>query len=97
MGNLCALNHNVVHGPNAPRSWIDGPNEVQIAVMLRSNLFREVRARRTNAQPAPAELYRIVNQLTAQQLAEVPFPVPSIVDFLAESAAAAPAGLELTP
>ena len=45
----------------------------------------------------PAELYQIVNELTAQQLAEVPFPVPSIVDVLAESAAAASAGLELTP
>ena len=51
VGNLCALEHNVAHGASAPGSWGDGPpeNQVQITVMLRSELFREVRARKTDA------------------------------------------------
>ena len=86
MGNLCALEHNVAHGASAPGSWGDGPPEsqVQITVMLRSDLFRELRARKKDACPWPSELFRIVNNETARHLAEVPFPLPNIAAVLAE-------------
>ena len=85
VGNMCALEHNVVHGATSPGSWGDGPSEVQIMVMLRSDLFREIRARRINACPGPHELFRLVNRDTARHLAEVPFPLPVLADVLAES------------
>ena len=86
VGNLCALEHNVAHGASAPGSWGDGPpeNQVQITVMLRSDLFRQVRARNVNECPGPHELFRIVNNETARHLAEVPFPLPDIAAVLAE-------------
>ena len=86
VGNLCALEHNVAHGASAPGSWGDGPPEsqVQITVMLRSDLFRQVRARKKDACPGPPELFRIVNNETARHLAEVPFPLPDIAAVLAE-------------
>ena len=86
VGNLCALEHNVVHGATSPGSWGDGPPEsqVQIMVMLRSDLFREIRARTINACPGPHELFRIVNRETARHLAEVPFPLPDLATVLAE-------------
>ena len=86
VGNLCALEHNVVHGATSPGSWGDGPPEsqVQIMVMLRSALFREIRARTINACPGPHELFRIVNREAARHLAEVPFPLPDLATVLAE-------------
>ena len=88
VGNLCALEHNVVHGETAPGSWGD----VQIMVMFRSDVFREVRGRTINACPGPQELFRIVNLMTARHLAEVPFPLPDIAAVLSECPLAA--GLE---
>ena len=87
VGNLCALEHNVAHAATSPGSMGDGPPEsrVQVMVMLRSDLFRECRAREINACPAPSELFRIVNHETARHLEEVPFPLPDIVAVLAES------------
>ena len=48
VGNFCSLEHNVVHGATSPGTLDDGPpeNRVQIMVMLRSDLFREGRARK---------------------------------------------------
>ena len=80
VGNLCALEHNVVHGETAPGSWDD----IQIMVMFRSDFFREARSRKINACPGPQELFRIVNMLTARHLAEVPFPVPDIAAVISE-------------
>ena len=67
VGNLCALNHNVVHSAHAAGSYGEGPpsEQVQIAVMLRSDVFRAARARRLNATPGPGELFRTVNSETA--------------------------------
>ena len=78
IGNMCALRHNVVHGAHAPGSCGAGlPSEqFQIAVMLRSDVFRECRARKINATPGPAELYDLVNLETARMIAERPFLPP---------------------
>ena len=67
VGNLCALHHFVVNGEHAAGSYGEGPpsEQVQIAVMLRSDVFGAARARRLNATPGPGELFRIVNSETA--------------------------------
>ena len=90
IGNLCALNHNVVHGEHAPGSCGEGPpsEQVQIAVMLRSDVFRAARARRINATPGLGELFHIVNSETAKHLAEQPFHLPDLAAVIAESPAA---------
>ena len=87
IGNLCALNHNVEHGEHAAGSYGQGPpsQQVQIAVMLRSDVFRAARARRINATPGPGELFRIVNTETAKHLAEQPFHLPDLAAVIAES------------
>ena len=86
IGNLCALNHNVQHRQDAPGSRGQGPptQQVQIAVMLRSDLFREVRSRKKNAIPGPQELFRLVNTVTARHIAEVPFRLPDLAAVIAE-------------
>ena len=53
VGNLCALEHNVAHGASAQGSYGPPENKVQITVMLRSDLFRQVRARKKDACPGP--------------------------------------------
>ena len=79
----------MAHGETSPgamgHGFVPTKSQVQIMVMLRSDLFRECRARRINACPAPSELFRIVNQVTARHLEEVPFPLLDIVAVLAES------------
>ncbi len=74
VGNLCALSHNVVHGEHAAGSYGGGPpsEQVQIAVMLRTDVFRAARARTINATPGLAELFDVVNSATAIHLAEQP-------------------------
>ena len=87
VGNLCALNHNVVHGEQSAGSYGDGPlsEQVQIVVILRSDVFRAARARRINATPGLAELFHIVNSETARHLAEQPFHLPDLAAVIAES------------
>ena len=86
MGNLCALNHNVVHDEHPTGTYGDGASSerVQIAVMLRSDVFRNARARKMNATPGPAELFRIVNRETAKHLAEEALQLPDLAAVLAE-------------
>ena len=80
VGNFCALEHNVVHGETAPGSWHD----LQIMVMFRSDFFRWKEPRKINAFPEPRDLFRIVNDMTARHLAEVPLPLPDIAAVIAE-------------
>ena len=86
IGNLCAFNHNVAHGEHAPGSYGEGPpsEQVQIAVTLRSDVFREARKRRIINR----ELFDIVNSETAKHLAEQPFHLPDLAAVIAESPAA---------
>ena len=87
VGNFCALEHNVVHGEHADTNYGEGPpsEQVQIAVMLRTDVYRAARARRINATPGPAELFRIVNTETARHLAEQPLYIPDLAAVIAES------------
>ena len=85
VGNVCAIEHNVEHVEAAPGTWGAAPPEsqLQVAVMLRSDLFRQNRARRINACPGPRELFRVVNDVFARHLAEVPFPMPNMTAVMA--------------
>ena len=90
MGNLCALNHNVIHdeqptGTYGCSSSCCDVRQVQIAVLLRSDVFRAARARTINSTPGPVELFRIVNEETAKHLAEQPLHLPDLAAVLAES------------
>ena len=40
--------------------------------MIRSDVFRDFRARKINSTPAPAEFFGVVNYTVAQHLADVP-------------------------
>ena len=91
MGNLCALHHNVVHDEHPTGTYGDeqyGDRRVQIAVMLRSDVFRGARARKINSTSGPAELFNIVNTETAKHLAEQPLHLPDLAAVLAERTAA---------
>ena len=70
----------------APAATAKGDQRLQIAVMLRSDVFREVRARKINSTPGPAELFQVVNYTVAQHLADVPVALPDLTEVLAEVA-----------
>ena len=63
-----------------------GDQKLQIAVMIRCDVFRELRARQINSTPGPAEFFRVVNYTVAQHLADVPVALPDLTEVLAEVA-----------
>ena len=85
VGNMCAVEHNVKHSAESQGSLGEGCEQVQIAVMLRTDVFRNARARKINCTPGPGELYRVVNAETAKHLAETPLYMPDLIDVIAES------------
>ena len=85
IGNLCALDHDARHVENPAGCWGDGPDRLQIAVMFRSDVFRESRARRKDSCPGPSELFHVVNEETAKHLVEEPFFLPVLSEVLEES------------
>ena len=86
IGNLCACSHNVVHNEHATGCLGDGPpsEQVQVAIMLRSDAFRGARGRKREATPGPGELFRIVNTETAKHLSEQPLYLPDIAAIMAD-------------
>ena len=68
-------------------SYGGGPpsEQVQIAVLLRTDVFRAARARTINATPGPAELFEIVKSAAARHLAEQPLYLPDLAAVIAES------------
>ena len=87
VGTLCALRHRVEHGATSAGAYREGvpKEEVQVAVMLRCDVFRQTRARKINATPGPTELFTIVNAACARFLAEHPVHLPNLADVLAEA------------
>ena len=87
VGNMCAMQHNVKHKRQAEGCYGEGPKsqQVQIAVMLRSDVFRKARARKINSTPGHSELYRVVNTETAKHLADFPLYLPDLAAVIAES------------
>ena len=70
----------------APAETAKGDQRLQIAVMIRSDVFRDFRARKINSTPGPVELFRVVNCSVAQHLADVPVARPDLTGVLAEVA-----------
>ena len=86
IGNLCALEHNVVHGAESAGCYkLEGQQEWQIAVMLRTDVFRATRSRNINTTPGPKEVFDIVNRETARHLAEQPLQLPDLTAVLEAS------------
>ena len=73
----------------APAETAKGDQRLQIAVMIRSDVFRDCRARKINSTLGPVELFRVVNCTVAQHLADVPVALPDLTEVLAEVAATA--------
>ena len=63
-----------------------GDQRLQIAVMIRSDVFRKMRARKKNSTPGPVEFFHVVNRTVAQHLADVPVALPDLTEVLAEVA-----------
>jgi len=77
IGNMTALRHNVVHEDA-------GEEGHKVAIMFRSNYFRDTHARRKNATPGPTELFHIVSDVIAEHLATCPFVLPDLAAVAAE-------------
>ena len=71
-------------GDAAPAATVEGAWKMQIAVMLRCDVFRYHRARKINSTPGPAALFRVVNYAAAQHLAEEPVALPDLTEVLFE-------------
>ena len=82
VGNLCAVEHQVVHGRAKAFSLFgeSTPNGVHITVMFRCDVFRHNQARNRASRPAPADMYEIVNAVVARHLATATLVLP---DFAA--------------
>ena len=52
--------------------------------MIRSDVFRELRARRIDATPGPKEFFAVVNHAVAEHLANVPVALPDLTEVLDE-------------
>ena len=68
------------------RNPAKGDQRLQIAVMIRSDVFRDCRARTINAVPGPAEFFHVVNFAVARHLADVPVALPDLTEVLSEVA-----------
>ena len=87
VGNLSALEHNVRHHEDCKHTFegaAGGDQRLQIAVMIRCDVFRDFRARKINSTPGPAEFFRVVNYTVAQHLADVPVALPDLQEVLNE-------------
>ena len=86
IGNMCSIEHQVEHQDELWTSEIlfpdaeagsasDGPG-LEIAVMLRSDVFRHSRARQHQGKPTPVDMYDLVNGVVSEHLATQAFLLP---------------------
>ena len=77
MGNMCAAWHRVRHlDREGAGTLCEAAGNVHIAVMLRTDVFREERARSMSTKPTPCGVFDIVNQVVASSLATDPLHFP---------------------
>ena len=92
VGTLAALHHNVHHNERCDHTFSndylkqqpEGKRDLQIAAMIRSDVFREFRARRIDATRGPVEFFTVVNHVVAEHLANVPVALPDLAEVLDE-------------
>ena len=65
-------------GNAASAATAEGDARMQIAVMIRCDVFRDYRTRRVNSILGPADFFRVVNHAAAQHLAEEPVALPDL-------------------
>ena len=90
VGNMCAVEHQVAHVDDASDlhcSPADPMQGVKIAVMIRSDVFSQSRARRMSGKPTPTDVFDIVNNVIAQHLASEPITLPSFTQVAGEVSA----------
>ena len=61
-----------------------GDQGLQIALMIRCDVFRDCRGRNINAVPGLADFFRVVNYAVARHLADVPIALPDMTEVLDE-------------
>ena len=87
IGNICAPRHQVVHLPPRQAEPLhrrsDSDEGVHIAVMLRTAVFAEARARCSLSRASPAEVYDAVNDIVAKNLATRPLRLPTFQECCA--------------
>ena len=71
-------------GNAASAATAEGDARLQIAVMLRCDVFRNCRARKINSIPGPADFFRVVNHAAAQHLSDEPVALPDLTEVLLE-------------
>ena len=85
MGNMCAAWHRVHHLDHAEAGALcEAAGNVHIAVMLRTDVFREERARSMSSKPTPCRVFDLVNQVVAESLATAPLHFPDLATCIAE-------------
>ena len=79
MGNMCAAWHRVRHLDSKEAGTLcEAAGNVQIAVMLRTDVFRGEQARSMSTKPTPCAVFDIVNQVVASSLATDPLHFPDL-------------------
>ncbi len=76
VGNMCAVDHRVVHGRSSQCLFGTGNHAVQIAVMFRSDVFNRDRAHNLGGKPTPTDIFDIVNAVVASHLGAEPLLLP---------------------
>ena len=85
MGNMCAARHRVRHLDSKEAGTLCGAaGNAHIAVMLRTDVFREERARSMSTKPTPCRFFDVVNQVVASSLASDPLHFPDLGTCIAE-------------
>ena len=85
MGNMCVAWHRVHHFDcDGGGRLCEAAGNVHIAVMLRTDVFREERARSMSSKPTPCDVFDIVNQVVAESLAIDPLHFPDLASCIAE-------------
>ena len=85
MGNMCAAWHRVRHLDRKEAGTLCGAaGNVHIAVMLRTDVFREERARSMSTKPTPCRVFDIVNQVVASSLATARLRFPDLGTCIAD-------------
>ena len=79
IGNMCAAWHRVHHFDRHQAGTLcDAAGDVHIAVMLRTDVFRDNRARGMKQKPNPCKVFDIVNDIVASALATKPLHFPQL-------------------
>ena len=85
VGNMCAAWHRVRHFDRQGAGTLcAAAGDVHIAVMFRTDVFREEGARATSTKPTQGRVFDIVNDVVATALATTPLHFPDLQTCLSD-------------